>query len=278
MLEIKGREFFTAVTNLTYIHSYLVNTQNDEGSVFHKERKLQETDRAFILPRLKVFVDNLSSLSAPITTMAAGEAIVQIGNDWCTWQHVLDALVDIDRTLKRELTKVTLLSLDGDEKEMFEQGEPPFGEAVHTAFPSSRYDISEAAKCLALDRGTACVFHLTRALEAPLHCLLKEVGIKEPPPNWNKGLNDFDSSLSAVQTQMEKNSKEKPAGWKEKEQFLSEASAHLRNIKNAWRNDASHIGEKYTVDEASRIYWATQNLFEVLAKRLSEDACQEQPA
>ena len=52
-----------------------------------------------------------------------------------------------------------------------------FGDDVARAFPSSKGDIDEAGKCLALDRGTACVFHLMRILEIGLQLLAAKLGI-----------------------------------------------------------------------------------------------------
>lgn len=43
-----------------------------------------------------------------------------------------------------------------------------FGDEVFTKFPSANNDIFEVGTCLALERGTACVMHLMRIIEAGL--------------------------------------------------------------------------------------------------------------
>ena len=46
-----------------------------------------------------------------------------------------------------------------------------FGDDVFNNFPSANEDIEEAGTCLALERATACVLHLNRALEVSLNVL-----------------------------------------------------------------------------------------------------------
>lgn len=53
---------------------------------------------------------------------------------------------------------------------------PPFGGTVEQAFPSAGLEIRDAARCLALGQGTACVFHCMRALEPVLIALGAKFG------------------------------------------------------------------------------------------------------
>ena len=62
----------------------------------------------------------------------------------------------------------------------------------------------------------------------------------------------------------------KPPNWKDTEQFYSDAAAHFRNIKNGWRNPASHAGFMYDEAEALAILRGTEAFMRLLAKRLSE--------
>ena len=56
------------------------------------------------------------------------------------------------------------------------------------------FDLEEAGKCIALDRSTAAVLHLMRALEHPLKAMAKavDVPLKE---NWNSILNDIENKV-----------------------------------------------------------------------------------
>lgn len=85
--------------------------------------------------------------------------------------------------LEEDLRKQIFLAIQPGDSRYYEQTEPLFGIAVHESFPSTRFDISEAGKCLALHRGTGCVFHLMRALEVSLRVVrgsfLRSVGSAE---------------------------------------------------------------------------------------------------
>ena len=65
----------------------------------------------------------------------------------------------------------------------------PFGPAVAAKFPDAEYDIVEASKCLAVDRTTACVFHLMRALDFALAFLSAHLGstVRSGSANLNSG-------------------------------------------------------------------------------------------
>jgi hypothetical protein len=135
-----------------------------------------------------------------------------------------------------------------------------FGDAVEDAFPSASPEIVDAGKCRALGRWTACVLHLMRALEPCLNELATYVGV-DTGQNWNTALNQIDAKLKAIT---------KSTDGVEAEQWASEASAHFRVVKNAWRNHAAHGRARYNEDEAVAIFNNVQFLMRTLASRLSE--------
>lgn len=142
----------------------------------------------------------------------------------------------------------------------FYAAKPHFGEAVDDAFPSAAQEIGDAAKCRALGQWTACVLHLMRALEPALNALAGYVAV-QPDQNWNTALNQIDAKLRAIT---------KANDGAEAEQWASEASAHFRTVKNAWRNHAAHGRARYNEDEAVAIFDNVRFLMTTLAGRLSE--------
>lgn len=56
---------------------------------------------------------------------------------------------------------------------------------VFPSFPSTKYDVTEALKCYAFGRGTACVFHLMRVLERGLKVFADRFGIPSDHTNWH---------------------------------------------------------------------------------------------
>lgn len=140
-----------------------------------------------------------------------------------------------------------------------------FGSAVHDASPSASFDISEAGKCLALRRGTACVMHLMRALEVALGALAKDLGVENKSENWNTLLNRITEEIRS------RNSKTHGEDWKEKDEpFYTEVATSFRLFKNAWRNHAMHARDKYSEDEAEKIYRSVKDFMQHLSERIAE--------
>jgi hypothetical protein len=75
-----------------------------------------------------------------------------------------------------------------------------FGDLVTHKFPSLRVEIEEAAKCLALGRGTASAFHSLRCLEAGIRAISTSLGIPEPikgaERNWGNALKKSKKKLT----------------------------------------------------------------------------------
>ena len=143
---------------------------------------------------------------------------------------------------------------------------PLFGEQVDDAFPSARYDITEAGHCLALRRSTACVLHLMRALEPSLASLAAALGVDHADTNWQNIIDRIEKEIGS------RNKGTHGKKWKnEDEPFFAEAATHFRMIKNAWRNHAMHAKDKYTDEEAEKIYDSVNFFMRHLSDRLSEE-------
>jgi len=163
---------------------------------------------------------------------------------------------ELHTLLVRELKWTTCFALWGADEELY--GKPDrFGGTVTTRFAEVAYDVEEAAKCLALNRGTACVLHLLRVLEIALQELGRDLKLSKIDQNWENLLNDVDAAVRALpfKTDAEKEYRGHRAG----------AAAHLRNVKNAWRNKSVHPGKKYTPEEAEGVWIHTKALMQSLA-------------
>jgi len=136
-----------------------------------------------------------------------------------------------------------------------------FGDEVFNAFPSANDDIYEAGTCLALERATACVMHLNRALECCLAALAKAVGI--PKQNdWGSYVREMSKGLDA---------RAKAAGARSAdEQFYAEAAANFDRLRRAYRNPTMHPEKIYSQDQAEEVLLASKAFMVHLATRLSE--------
>lgn len=137
---------------------------------------------------------------------------------------------------------------------------PLFGDAVDDAFPAASLEISDAGRCRAAGLWTASIMHLMRGLEDALNSLASYVGI-DIGQNWNTALNQIDAKLKE---------RGKSLFGPDEEQWAAETSAHLRAIKNAWRNHAQHAHARYNEEEAVSIWNNVQSLLQTLARRLNE--------
>lgn len=150
-------------------------------------------------------------------------------------------------------------AIEGKHAKFYADAESLFGGEVVDAFPSVAPDISEAGKCRALGRWTACVMHLMRVLEVGLERLAKRHGV-DHTENWNKTLNELETKLRSIQ---------KKVDGIEAERWAAEAGTHLRFLKNAHRNHAMHPLERYDEDRAVEIYDSTRSFMRHLATQLA---------
>lgn len=141
---------------------------------------------------------------------------------------------------------------------------PLFGEKVDLQFPTVAEEIVEAGKCLALGRGTACVMHLMRILEVGLHCLADEMKVPFENQNWGKIIDLIEKNIKGMSSVTHGDN------WKVEHQFFSEAAVHFWLLKDAWRNHAMHIHERYSEERAEAIFQSVRAYMQHLATRLSD--------
>jgi hypothetical protein len=134
-------------------------------------------------------------------------------------------------------------------------------------FQSTVRDIEDASRCLALERNTACVFHLMRIAEVGLRAL--GVALNDPTldpkrnPSW-------ETILHRCDTELRKPLKDRSPEWHTDEAFFSTATGNLRAVKDAWRNPTMHVEQHYDAKEAREIYAAVRAFMRHLASKLSE--------
>jgi hypothetical protein len=146
--------------------------------------------------------------------------------------------------------------------ELYTQKEPLFGQSVFDAFPSLIDEIAEAGKCLALDRNTACVFHLMRVMEGGLKLLSKKLEIPYAP-SWESHIKQITAKVAAQH-------KTKGIKWKKDEAFFKDVLGDLTSVKMAWRNPTMHIVKSYDSKQAENVLNAVGSFMRHLATRLKE--------
>jgi hypothetical protein len=127
-----------------------------------------------------------------------------------------------------------------------------FDEKTTARFTKSVFDMEEAGKCLALERYSACVFHLMRILDAGLKQLGGHYNIQVKNPNWGEYVQQMKLRVKAVR---DSNPDEAHAieGIIEKYTALAGIRNPLAHSDELLPIDSIHrIEKKYTPDEAVR--------------------------
>ena len=199
MLELKAGAFFEATAELTSLASWIGATSivgdsdAKENLIFHGDRKLEEIDRTYLGQRLTKLREHLNVIGAKVTLLALDELTERSAYNWMTWGYVKPNLEEIHNTLRRELSLLALVVLQPNEQAYFTPNQPLFGAEFAVKFISAGvFELDEAAKCLALSRPTASVFHLMRLMEIGLRviaaCLAIPDPVKPAERNWGKML------------------------------------------------------------------------------------------
>ncbi|MBZ5606870.1 MAG: hypothetical protein LAP38_01320 [Acidobacteriia bacterium] len=165
--------------------------------------------------------------------------------------------------LEKEMSLKLYFTLPHDKATIYETTD--FGAAVADAFRSAAYDISEACKCYALARNTACVFHLMRVMETGLGALAKQFNELYDHTNW-------ETIISRVEKLLKEYDKmpNRPENWKDDREFYSQCVSHFRVVKDAWRNYTAHARGKYDEQEALDMLGNVRGFMQKLATRLHE--------
>lgn len=181
----------------------------------------------------------------------------------CTVRNMQAAVADLHLRLNDELQHRKFLYVEEDIARYYESPFEGWAD-VPDKFPSATFDVEEAGKCMALGRGTACVFHLTRVLELGLRALARVFDIPYAP-SW-------EGYLKQIHAKIEVKWQQKDPEWKKVEAFYKDVAGGLQTARYAWRNPTIHVAKKYTPEEATEIYRAVQGFMANLATQVDESA------
>jgi hypothetical protein len=126
-----------------------------------------------------------------------------------------------------------------------------FGDAMATKFEDAAADIESAGKCLAVGQGTACVFHLMRAMEVAVRKLGRRLNVTiRPNTTWRGITGKMDVKIKSMP--------ESTDGQKRKKNAWEEARANLHHVGSVWRNNTMHPAKSYTPSQALDIFKAVR--------------------
>lgn len=173
---------------------------------------------------------------------------------------------ELPSRIEDEIGKTTLFCIDRYAGYMTDAQH--FGAEFATRFPSAGYEVAEAAKCLALSRSTACVFHLMRTTEVGIRAVARCLSIPDPTKpaekNWGEILKAMKSGLDSRWP----TASQKMGG---DGQFIESVYVSLGGIKNPLRNATMHVDAVYTEEEAETIFILVRGFMKKIASRMDEN-------
>ena len=177
-------------------------------------------------------------------------------------------LNELYERLYDECQMLTLLLLSSSECQRYAPTKPLFGTDFATKFQTNgAFELDEAAKCMALGRPTAAVFHLMRILELGIRALSACLGLPDPTKpaerNWAVILRTIWNGIEKKWSQ----SSDRMSG---DGHLFEDLYASLDAVKNPWRNATMHVEKKYTDDEAEHIFMAVMGFMKKIASRMDE--------
>lgn len=180
------------------------------------------------------------------------------------------AATELQGRVHDEMKRITYFFIEPSKKYLIEGGNL-FGSEVAEAFPSTPFNIEEAGKCLAFERWTAAVYHLSRVAETATVTICKRVGYV--PSKQGTG-ESFGEALKYMDSNLDKARKDYEHAnplFKGDIEFLATVTAQMHAVNDAWRKKVSHMDRKYTGEEAMRIWDTTKVLMQQLATKLKEE-------
>lgn len=281
MLELQAGSFVEAAARLTGTASYIAGSTSAVSkeakkskaprllNLFKEKGPLEDEDRKFLNGRLVSLAPHLDILGADVTSLCVKDAETEIYKKAATWGNAKDAFDAIRSTLKRELSLKTVLVLQSEELKFYAPKTPLFGADFAAKFNTDgSFELEEAAKCYALGRPTAAVFHLMRILEIGIGaisaCLEIPDPVKPAERNW---------AIILKKIKEEGIEKKWPTAASRMggDGILFESlHASLDAVKNPWRNETMHVTGKYTDDEAKHIFVAVEGFMKKLSTRMDE--------
>jgi hypothetical protein len=149
-----------------------------------------------------------------------------------------------------------------------------FGKVVIDAFPSAATDITDAGNCLALEFGTATVFHSMRVVECGIRAFAVHLGLGKIAVNrkngktipiayaqWEQILNQLPDKIEAKILRIARGPKRQNA-----QQFYYSTLQELGGFKEAWRNHVMHARVAYTPIDAQAVLSHVERFMKSLAE------------
>jgi len=270
MLEIDARTFLGAATNLARIHQIFagISVANNEALI--------PTSVAMIMPSLNNFESQANLLGANLAVRHSARLREELSKEPCqtTVGQATQWINEIEGRLADFLFDIKMFALNpqeviflGNADELMELS------GFSLNFPNTSFEVEEAAKCLALGRHTASVFHAMRMLEIGIKALSKRLSIPDPTKpaekNWGAILKAINDKIDELWPKGNRMPGSEGAAFEG-------LYATLDAVRNPWRNATMHVETIYAPHEAVHILRCSAFFMRKLSELSNEEG--EPPA
>lgn len=263
MLPVSAQALYATAADMQKVRNVV-----ERGSAQLKPTdQVTHDDKGIIAPILIAMNDELIKFDCGASLATIGKVIECMNKNVLTYAMLIGFVDELDGRIRDELKTAYAFTLTAQEAVLYDPAEPLISPDFPTKFESATYDVEECAKCLALGRSTAAVFHAMRVMEKGLAAIAACLGIPDPVKpaerNWGVMIGRVEEAVKAKWPKAE--DRETGDG-----HLFESLVAILSTIRNPWRNKSMHPAQKYTEQEAGRIINAVGNFMQQLAERCDE--------
>jgi len=252
MYEVNGKRLFKAIALLEAQSIYLKDHVEGSDQILSRRNKKRVED---FLNKLK---SELIQLKVNVPLKIADDALGALKNDNLTYQNWQRATEDIQKTLQYEIEEIALYVVDNSHAAFLKIDARPFGDLDMSNFGAAAQEVSEAARCLALRRNKASVFHLMLAMEEVVQTLAARGATTHDDKGrwltWLKLAHNIDNQII------------KPLPDGAEKTAWHNACSMLKSVGYAWRNPTDHPGASYSFEDAMEIFSSVKQFMTALVR------------
>lgn len=271
MLEINATALLAAATNLARLHQIF------SGITEARDEILIPTTVSMMAQPLEIFETQAELLGANLAVVASRRLRECLAQQPCslTVGAATQALTEVESRFADHLVEIKMFALNPQEAIYLQNADDLIEiDDFSIAFPTAAFEVEEAAKCIAVGRFTASVFHSMRMLEIAIKALSKRLGIEDPTKpaekNWAVILKKIKERIDELWPPANRMPGSEGAAF---ETMYS----HLDAVRNPWRNATMHVETIYAPHDALHILRCSAYFVRLLSA-LTDEQGRPQPA
>ena len=181
-----------------------------------------------------------------------GKRLLSRAEDGEDGKHMAELTTDLQEAFMEKIEGDAFLVIPSSRRDYYEKSTVTICGSDLDKLGAAIPEIEEAGKCFALDRWTACVFHLMRAIEATLHLWAPIVGVTLTRPIELEDMGAIISNVSSELGRKIKYWEQQPKSHQKVDEleYFSALNLDFGCFKNEWRNKGSHARYSFTEKQA----------------------------